>query len=411
MGTTRTDSLAAQPLSALETAVLALIDDGEVVRLTQRLVQAVGQNPPGEEAETVAALVAICRELGLDVSTSPAAPDRDNVHALTTGHDNGPGLLLLGHTDVVPLGDDWTVDPFGGLLRDGRVYGRGTTDMKGGLAAAVVAMAAVQRATQAAGVRLTGPIELAATVDEESTGIGVRHVVAQPQPRDYLGCITAEPTDLQTIVAARGDAYVRITVHGVAAHAGRPDDGRNAIYGAARVVESLRQWHEGAASDAHPLVGPVTWNVGRIEGGHGASIVPASATIHCDRRLLPDEVPADVLTSIQTRVDGLHLERDGLSVDVEMPMDMPGFETPQDDSFVLAVDGALAAAGGPGHPLGGWTAACDGGFIARDWHVPVIVLGPGSINDQAHRPDESVGVDELVTAARTYALAALRLLT
>ena len=400
-----------QHLSALESAALELIDEAALVAYTQRLVQAPGQNPPGEEAATVAALAEVCAELDLDVSTSTVVDERDNLHALTRDHDGGPALMLLGHTDVVPLGDGWTVDPFGGLLRDRRIFGRGTTDMKGGLAASAVAMSAVQRATRAAGVRLTGPVELAATVDEEATGIGVRHLVGDAQPRAYLGCITAEPTDLQTIIAARGDAYVEIAVRGVAAHAGRPDDGRNAIYGAARVVESLRQWHDELASAAHPLVGPATWNVGRIDGGHGASIVPADATVYADRRLLPDESPAQVLADIKARVESLGLTDDGLTVEVTMPMDMPGFETPQRDSFVATVDDALGQVGGPHLPLGGWTAACDGGFVSRDWGVPTIVLGPGSVNEQAHRSDESVGVDELVTAARTYALAALRLLT
>jgi acetylornithine deacetylase len=91
-------------------------------------------------------------------------------------------------------------------------------------------------------------------------------------------------------------------------------------------------------------------------------------------------------------------------------MDMPGFETPAGDRFVVAVDGALADAGGPGLPLGGWTAACDGGFVADAWDVPVVVLGPGSVTGQAHRADESVAVADLLVAARCYALAALRLL-
>ena len=93
-----------------------------------------------------------------------------------------------------------------------------------------------------------------------------------------------------------------------------------------------------------------------------------------------------------------------------MPMEMPAFETPADSPLAATVDAALADAGGPGLPPGGWTAACDGGFVARDLGVPVVVLGPGSVSTQAHRPDESVAIEELVVAARAYALTALRLL-
>lgn len=396
--------------SPLAHAALDLIDEDELVALTQELVRAPGQNPPGEEAATVAVLESACRERDFTVTTTTVVDGRDNVRARTPSQ-GGPGLLLLGHTDVVPLGDGWTVDPVGGLLRDGRIYGRGTTDMKGGLAASVIAMSAVQRAAATAGIELTGPIELSATVDEEATGIGIRHLVQTGDHDTYVGCITAEPTDLQTIIAARGDAYVEIIVHGLAAHAGRPSDGKNAIYGAAAIIRSLQQWHDELTSSAHPLVGPPTWNVGAVTGGETASIVPAVCKIQADRRLLPGEDPTAVLAQIRERIARLDLERDGLRVEVEMPMDMPGFETAPDHPFVVATDAALSAAGGPGLELGGWTAACDGGFIARDLGVPVVVLGPGSVNNQAHRADESVGVDELIVAAKAYALTAVALLT
>lgn len=384
-----------------ERRVLDRIGERELVEVAQRLVRAPGQNPPGEESATAAALEQVCRERGLAVEVEDVAPGRPNLRAVLPGGD-GPGLLLLGHTDVVPVGDGWTTDPFGGQVRGGRLYGRGSTDMKGGLAACVVAMAALR------GEALSGPVELAALVDEEETGLGIRRFV--DNERAYAGCVVAEPTDLQTIVAARGDAYLDIVVRGVAAHSGRPDDGRNAIYGGAAVITTLQHWHAELARAAHPLVGPPTWSVGLVAGGQGVSTVPAACRIGADRRLLPGESAAQVLAELRERVAGLGLDEQGLRVDIAMTMDMPGFETPPDHPVVACTDAALRAAGGPGLPLGGWTAACDGGFVARDLGVPTVVLGPGSVNDQAHRPDESVGVSELVVAARAYALTAMHLL-
>lgn len=403
-----TESVTAQRVSQFEAAALKLIVEAELVALTQEFVRQPGENPPGEEAARVDALLAACRARDLTVHTTAAADDRDNVTATTTG-GNGPRLLLLGHTDVVPVGDGWTVEPFGGVVRGGRIFGRGTSDMLGGLAASVVAMSAVQRAAESTGTALSGRIELAATVDEEEGGLGIRRFMAQ-QPPAYLGCITAEPTDLQTIVAARGDCYLDITVHGQAAHAGRPSDGRNAIYGAARVIESLRSWNDELAERPHPLVGPATWSVGIVSGGQGTAIVPAACRIQADRRLLPGEDPDAVLAAVAARIDGLGLDRDDLRAEITMPMSMPGFETSATDGFAEAVDRALADSGGPGLPPGGWTAACDGGFVSRDFGVPTVVLGPGSVNDQAHRPDESVSIAELVTAAQTYVRVAARLL-
>lgn len=403
-----TESATAQRVSQLEAAALQFITEADVVALTQEFVRQPGENPPGEEAARVNALVAACRARDLTVHTTSAAERRDNVTATTTGGD-GPRLLLLGHTDVVPVGDGWTVEPFGGVVRDGRIFGRGASDMLGGLAASVVAMDAVQRAAAATGMPLIGRIELAATVDEEEGGVGIRRFMAD-EPPAYLGCITAEPTDLQTIVAARGDCYLDITVHGRAAHAGRPSDGRNAIYGAARVIESLRSWNDELAAEPHPLVGPATWSVGIVTGGQGTAIVPAVCRVQADRRLLPGEDPVAVRAAVEDRIDALRLDRDDLRVEVDLPMSMPGFETPATGGFAEAVDRALADSGGPGLPPGGWTAACDGGYVSRDFGVPTVVLGPGSVNEQAHRPDESVSIAELLTAARTYVRVAARLL-
>lgn len=388
-----------------ERKVLDLIDIDEIVALTQRLIAAPGENPPGGEGPTAAALAEACQDRGLHVTLDEVEPGRPNVRAVLSGGDE-PGLLLLGHTDVVPAGGGWTVDPLGGLLRDGRIHGRGSADMLGGLAACVVAIDALRRS----GIRLSGGVELAAVVDEEENGIGIRHEVSTRTAPEYAGCIVAEPTGLQTIIAARGDAYLQFEVTGRAAHSGHPADGRNAIYGATAVVADLERWHDQLAAAAHPLVGAPTWSVGQIAGGTGTSTVPAHCVITADRRLLPAESAAEVLAAVQERVAALRLDKRDLDVSVAMTMDMPGFQTPAEHPFVETVDGALGAAGGPRLELAGWTAACDGGFVSRDWGVPVVVLGPGSVTTQAHRADESVGVDELHTAARAYALAALRLL-
>ncbi|HLS15406.1 MAG TPA: M20 family metallopeptidase [Beutenbergiaceae bacterium] len=397
----------AEAITDLEATVLDLICADDLVGLAQDLIRAPGQNPPGQEMATAQVLATGARERGLAVESVEVAPGRPNLHITTPGAGSDPGLLLLGHTDVVPVGAGWTEDPFGARADQGRLFGRGATDMKGALAACLVAMGALHRA----GAPLSGPVELAALMDEEQEGLGIRHYIADPQRRQHAGCIVAEPTDLQTIVAARGASYVEIDIGGVAAHAGNPADGRNAIYGAAAVVAELERWHHGLAADAHQLVGPATWNVGVIAGGVGGSMVPAHCRISADRRLLPGEDPQVVLAEVTRGLAALDLSDRGLNVAVRMPMSMPGFETAAAEPLVQVSDQALVDAGGPGLALGGWSAACDGGFLARDDGLPVVVLGPGSVTGQAHRPDESVAIADLITAARTYALAALRLLS
>lgn len=387
-------------ISAVEQGVLDRLDESLLTDLTVALVQAAGENPPGQEAATVRTLGAAAMGLGLQVSETEVEPGRDNVR-ITLDGGNGPGLLMLGHTDVVPVGAGWTTDPFGGVRRDGRIHGRGAADMKGGLAAALSAMAALR------GVGLSGPVELAALVDEEENGKGIRAYV-NAADRSYLGCVTAEPTDLQTIIGARGASYVRVEVRGRACHAGNPDGGANAIYGAAVAIAEIERLHAELAERPHPLLGAATWSVGQVRGGTAGAIVPDECVVIADRRLLPGESGATVTDELRGRLTGL-ADR-GLTVDVSMPMEMPPFQTPADAELVRIAESALADAGGPGLPVAGWTAACDGGFIARDLGVPVVVLGPGSVTEQAHRADESVPVEQLLVAARAYVLTALRML-
>jgi len=399
--------MTAGSISVDEAAVLDLIDPQELLDIAVALVQSAGENPPGLEATSAAVLARVCRERGLVVSTTDVDRGRPNVSAVLPG-GHGPALLLLGHTDVVPVGNGWAVPPFGGQIHQGRLTGRGSADMKGGLASCVVAMAALARS----GISLAGPVELLAAVDEEETGKGIRHYVqtlVRSSARAFVGCIVAEPTELQTIIAARGDAYVEVTITGRAAHSGNPGDGRNAIHGAARVITEIEQIHRELSVAAHPLVGPATWSVGQVHGGTGTSTVPAECVITADRRLLPAETGPDVLTDFTRRLEELQLDRRGLGVSVRMTMDMPGFETEPAHELVTVSSRAVLDAGGPDLPLAGWTAACDGGFLARDVGLPVIVLGPGSVAEQAHRANESVALEELLVAARTYALCALRL--
>jgi len=387
-------------------AVLAEIRPQAIDELAATLIRAAGQGEMGTEEITAQVLTEHAHRWGLDASSTIVAPQRPNVRIATPDAGTEPGLLLLGHTDVVPAGTGWRTEPYEPVIRDGRLYGRGAADMLGGLAACLVAMGALARA----GVRLRGPVELAAVVDEEELGIGIRDYITDPANLMHAGCVVAEPTDLQTIVAARGASYIEIDVHGEAAHAGNPADGKNAIYGAAQIISDLEAWHQELAAHGHPLAGPATWNVGVVNGGVGGSMVPDHCRISADRRLLPGEDPAEVLTQVEHRIQALGLEARGLSTEVRMPMNMPGFETDSSAPLVRAAGEAVRTAGGPDVPVGGWTAACDGGFLARDGNMPVVVLGPGSVTEQAHRPNESVALTELHTAARAYALMALDLL-
>ncbi len=386
----------------LERQLLDRIDRTELTELLQELVRRPSPNPPGSEAAVARFLAETCEGLGLGAELHEVAPGRPNVYA-SLGPADAPGLLFLVHTDTVPAGEGWTHDPFGGVVEDGRVIGRGACDMKAGIAAAVIAMAALQRS----GIELTGPVTLAAVIDEEETGAGVRALLERPG-FGARAAIVPEPTELQTIVGCRGNCYVEVEISGRSAHAGSLEEGRNAIYGAARVVEAIRRLHEGLAGDRHPLLGAASWSVGTIAGGTGTAMVPDRCRITVDRRLLPGQSGEDAHAEIEAALAALDLE--GLGARTALLMEIPSFELPPEHDLVRGVLRAAADAGAPERPVAGWTAACDGGYIMRFADIPAVVLGPGSVVEQAHRPDESVPVDEVLVAARTYALYAARLL-
>ncbi len=387
-----------------EQEVIDRVDADSLRELTLELVAAAGENPGSTEEQTVAVLVAACERYGFEVELQPVAPGRQNLIATLQGAGDAPGLMFLGHSDVVPAGEGWNSDPFDPFVRDGRLYGRGSTDMKGGLAAILHAMAALSSTP------LRGPVQLVCTVDEEDLGTGIRAYVPTAPRGAFAGCVVAEPTDLQTVIGCRGDSYLRLGVTGKAAHSGRPDDGRNAIAAAARVLELLRADHESMRAHPDPLLGSGTWSVGSITGGTGTSIVAAECAAAIDRRLMPDEDAQQIAHDILGQIREAGIDGDGIEVTLDVEMEMPGFRTDPSHPLVAAGVDAIADAGGERNEVGGWTAACDGGFIARDVGIPCIVLGPGGLNDQAHQANESVSLDELEIAAKAYALMAIRMI-
>lgn len=394
-------------LTEAETGVLSHINADTVAMLTASLVEAPSENPGGTEAAAVDVLQKACRSAGFTVGTHDVAPERPNLVATLPAGD-GPGLMFLGHSDVVPAGPGWTSDPYRPRMADGRIVGRGTTDMKGGLAAVVAAMQALSHAS-AYGVELSGPVQLVCTVDEEEHGIGVRDFVTRAPEHTFAGCIVAEPTDLQVVRGCRGASYLEIDITGRAAHSGRPADGRSAIEAAASIIDLIRFDHQQLAMTADDLLGSGTWNVGTIAGGQGISVVAPMCNLGIDRRLMPDESAETIAAQLRAAIRDSAIDTDGITVDVRVTMEMPGFATAADHPLVTTAVSAVTDSGRT-TSVGGWSAACDGGFVSRDLGVPSIVLGPGNINAEAHQPNESVAIADLESAARTYALAALRLL-
>jgi acetylornithine deacetylase/succinyl-diaminopimelate desuccinylase family protein len=382
-------------------SVVQAIDEDETLALLRELIRCPSENPPGGEEATAACLAAYFERHGIPVRLEEILPYRPNVIA-ELGAEGGPTLVFNGHTDTVPAGPGWTLDPFGADVRDGLVYGRGACDMLAGVAAMSAATVALKRS----GVPLEGCVVVHAVIDEEDHSSGSK-AAARDVDADWV--IVAEPTAGSVNAFGKGQLNVEITFEGKAAHSSRPDEGRNAIHDAAAFVELVEREHRRLAERDYPGVGPVTFSTGLITGGITGSIVPPECTIVIDRRLLPTETLEEAQAHVERLLEEVAAERPGLEFTLRPTLRFPPFPPAPGDELARAVQAAVRDVGAGSGEIGGSRGATDASWYAARG-IPTVVFGPGDIQN-AHQPDEWVAVDDLRLGTRVLALVAARLVT
>jgi len=258
------------------------------------------------------------------------------------------------------------------------------------------------------GMPFRGAITLAMVADEEEGGGGTRHAVQHGLQGDWA--IIPEPTNLRPVIAHKGDFNFYITVHGQAAHGSVPERGVNAIYGAGRLLTAIQELNHRLAARSHALVGNATISVGTIKGGEITCMVPAECRIAVDRRLIPGERPDEVIREVQDLLEALAREDVQFKADMDVPIRALPMDISPDLPVVAALRNATRLVVGQDPGYHGWSATCDASILVQDAHTPTVIFGPGSIEHAAHRPDESVSIDELFDCAEIYVLAILDLL-
>lgn len=373
------------------------IDREPLIAFLQRLVQAP------TEAEAAALVEAQISGWGWRPEVWQVEPNRPNVVAVLDGGRPGPTLLFEGHIDVVTAGDPalWSRDPFGGEIVGGRLYGRGSADMKSGLAAMLFAARALELDPDG----FDGRIVLAALVDEEGLMIGVKDLVATGRARGVDAAIVCEPEEREVCVAQKGAIRVRVTAHGRMAHGAMPEHGRNPIPPLMQFLERCRrlQAEIQAANGEHPLLGRdyITPTVLAANRPEQLNVIPESAQAWLDIRTTP-RVDHPALLARLGELLGEHME-------LEVIDDRPPTETPSDHPVVSAIFEAHRAVYGQEPRLGGVPGSTDGTILWRDAGIPIVTYGPGG-KWIAHQVDEFVEVDEVVRAAEVYVEAARRFL-
>lgn len=336
--------------------------------------------------EIVAWIADYLERLGAKVTLMPGPEgDRSNLFA-TLGPADRPGYILSGHMDVVPAGEpDWTSDPFA-MRRDGdRLFGRGTSDMKGFLA--TVLAAAPEFAKQA----LKQPIHIAFSYDEEAGCRGVPHMIARIPDlcAKPLGAIIGEPSGMRAVRAHKGKAAARITLKGLAGHSSRPDLGRNAIHAMANVLNAT------IAKAANLATGPFdeafqppysSMQAGTISGGQALNIIPEEAVMQVEARAITGVDPAGLLTPVRQAAEAL--AKDGYDVEWTELNAYPALSLPADAPLKNLVEELSG-----NESLAAVSYGTEAGLFQQAG-IDAIICGPGDIG-RAHKPDEYVLISEL----------------
>ncbi len=402
----------------------------EVVRFTSDLVRIPTVNPPGDAYAECAHFIGDHLELrGYEVvyvlgDNRPEHSERyPRVNVIGSWRGgSGPVVHMNGHFDVVPAGAGWTVDPFGGLVRDGKIYGRGTCDMKAGIAAAVYAAEAIRRA----GVPLPGAIEISGTVDEESGGFAGAACLAEKGyvakgKTDYV--IIPEPLNVDRIcIGHRGVYWFEVTTRGRIAHGSMPFLGVNAVDGMGHLIEAIRTELQpvlASRTTAVPVVPDgarhATLNINGIQGGQPVDGIQTPCVADCctavfDRRFLLEEGFDATKQEVEALVARAIARVPGVKYDMRDLMIVHPTKTPDGSPLVTALDRAILRVLDRPAQLVASPGTYDQKHFARIAGVHhCVAYGPG-ILDLAHQPDEWCGVDDLVNATKIIALATLDLM-
>ena len=395
-------------------AVWERIDRAELIRFTRDLVRIPSVfcpgTPEGNEARAAQYVADYLEGNGFDARMEEVSPGRPNVWALWSGDHHGKTLLFEGHTDVVTEGraEEWKYPPFGAELVGSRIYGRGSCDTKGNLAAAVMAVKAIKDS----GVRFAGRLLLCHPVDEEGMMSGIKHFIRQGHAEGVDGAVICEPEENQLCVAQKGAMRVEATVRGKMAHGAMPLSGVNPVTRAARFVVAVGELEREEISRhgedeflGYPSITP-TILLGPERGEPQINVIPASAYVALDIRTVPAQSHREIVARLEECLAGLAAEDPDFEADLEVIEERLPTETDTNDPLVQAMTAAYTQLVGEPPRYNGVPGATDGTFLHAWANLPIVTTGAGG-RTVPHHKDEWIDVDELFTTCRLYAATAL----
>ncbi len=363
--------------------------DLDAFSLTRELLAFNTINPPGQERECAQHLGKLLEDGGFATHLVDFADGRTSIVATIEGADDIPPICFTGHIDTVPLGlVDWKTDPFNGERDGNKLYGRGSTDMKGGVAAMVVAALRMAQETH----RKAG-ITLVITAGEETGCLGAAHLVKLGNRLGKAGAIVVgEPTSNYPFLGHKGVLWLKAKTHGMTAHGSLPHEGVNAIYKAAKVVGKLE--HFKFSAPTHAYLGKPTLNVGTIQGGMNINSVPDKAEMELDIR-------SNSVQSHQAMLEEL-ADFLGKEVELERIFDVEGISSDPQNAWVQQVFEVMTPYLGNPPEARGATYFTDASLLTPAYdHAPTIILGPGEMT-MAHKTDEYCYISNIGAITEAY---------
>lgn len=361
----------------------------EVLSLTRELLRFNTVNPPGQEKACVDFLAERLEGSGFEVQTYEFSPGRPNLVARLRGSGDRLPLCYAGHVDTVPLGDsEWTRDPFSGEVDGDRLYGRGASDMKGGVSACVVSALEIARYPDR-----KADILLLMTAGEETGSEGAAYVASLDGVLGKAGgLVIAEPTSNRLFIGHKGALWLELKTRGLAAHGSMPEEGINAIYTAAEAILKLKEIDLGYPP--HPVLGSGTLNVGKIAGGTKINIVPDQALIHVDIRTVPGRTSDETIGYLTNIL--------GPEVEINTLLDFDAVATDPDNEWIQEVSSIVSSHSGMPAAPKGLPYFTDAAVLTPAFNgVPTVILGPGQA-EMAHKTDEFCLIPRLLEAVEIY---------
>ena len=372
------------------------VDREKILRLTSSLVKIPSENPPGNEREVANYLESEMKKIGFKISRYDFKPGRPNlIGRLKTG--DGRTIIFDGHMDTVPAGnpDLWiTKDPFSGEIIDGRLYGRGSADMKSSIAAFLSAVETVLDKSE-----LEGEVLVFLVSDEEASGMGTKDILSKGYAADMA--VVGEPTGLEVMIAHKGVVRWRLSTFGKSAHSSSPEKGINAIYKMAKACLELRRFSERLQLRRHPLLGSPTMSINMIRGGEKDNVIPDFCEVSIDRRLVPGEKLEDVESELINVLEGIKRRDKEFHYRLDRYQYIPPSLTKPDADIVQLMKKIVRKVVGVEPKVSGFKATCEMVHLVNSG-VPTVIFGSGKL-EQAHKINEYVEVEEIVKAAEIYA--------